>query len=122
MTTTVKILVCCENEIVQDAAALALSGAGYQAIASSDPRQLVGNLEGALALLVDTGRGRQAIALLRDRGFGGRAIVVGVGAPAELSRVAEEVDADGALPLHPLEDRPEGDGRPPRDDRPRRRR
>jgi CheY-like chemotaxis protein len=106
MKNTVKILVCCENEIVQDAAALALSGAGYQAIASSDPRQLVGNLEGALALLVDTGRGRQAIALLRDRGFGGRAVVVGVGAPAELSRVAEEVDADGALPLHPLEDLP----------------
>jgi CheY-like chemotaxis protein len=106
MSAHVKILVCCENEIVQDAAALALSGAGYQAIASSDPHQLLGNLEGALALLVDAGRGRQSIALLRDRGFSGRAVVVGVGAAEELARAAEEADADGSLPLHPLEDLP----------------
>ncbi len=101
-----KILICCENEIVRDAAALALTGAGHQAIASSDPFQLVGNLEGAQALLVDAGRGRQAVALLRDRGFTGRAVVTGVSPPAGLARLAEEIDASGSLPLDPLEDLP----------------
>ena len=104
--TALKILICCENEIVRDAAALALSGAGHQAVASSDPFQLVDNLDGALALLVDAGRGRQAVALLRDRGFNGRALVIGVGVPGELARLAEEIDADGFMPLDPLEDLP----------------
>ena len=40
----VKVLVCCANEIVCDAVALSLSRAGHQAVASSDPVQLVANL------------------------------------------------------------------------------
>jgi len=98
----VKILICCENEIVRDAVSLALSAAGHQAVAS-EPFQLVGNLTGALALVVDAGRGRQAIALLRDRGFTGRALVTGVMSQEELGRLAEELDADGALALDPLD-------------------
>ncbi|HVP66555.1 MAG TPA: response regulator [Anaeromyxobacteraceae bacterium] len=97
-----KILICCENEIVRDAVSLALSAAGHQAVAS-EPFQLVGNLTGALALVVDAGRGRQAIALLRDRGFTGRALVTGVMSQEELGRLAEELDADGALALDPLD-------------------
>jgi len=99
-----KILICCENEIVRDAVALALSGAGHQAIAAAEPFQLVRNMEGAGALVVDAGPGRQAIALLRDRGFTGRAIVTGVHPRAELATLADEIDADGALPLDPLDD------------------
>ncbi len=99
-----KILICCENEIVRDAVALALSGAGHQAIAASEPFQLVGNMEGAAALVVDAGPGRQAIALLRDRGFTGRALVTGVHPAAELAALAEDIDADSALSLDPLED------------------
>jgi len=99
-----KILICCENEIVRDAVSLALSGGGHQAIATSEPFHLVGNLDGAVALVVDAGRGRQAIALLRDRGFTGRALVTGVLARDELQRLGEELDADGILPLDPLDD------------------
>jgi len=99
----VKILICCENEIVRDAVSLALSGSGHQAVAAAEPFQLVGNLESAAALVVDPGRGRQAIALLRDRGFTGRSLVTGVMTPEELARLAEEIDADGTLPLDPLE-------------------
>ena len=98
-----KILICCENEIVRDAVSLALSGSGHQAVAAAEPFQLVGNLESAAALVVDPGRGRQAIALLRDRGFTGRSLVTGVMTPEELARLAEEIDADGTLPLDPLE-------------------
>ena len=98
-----KTLICCENEIVRDAVSLALSGSGHQAVAAAEPFQLVGNLESAAALVVDPGRGRQAIALLRDRGFTGRSLVTGVMTPEELARLAEEIDADGTLPLDPLE-------------------
>jgi len=99
-----KILICCENEIVRDAVSLALSAAGHQAVATAEPFQLLGNLEGAVGLVVDAGRGKQAIALLRDRGFIGRSLVTGVATPEELSRLSEELGADGILPLDPLDD------------------
>ena len=63
----VKVLVCCENEIVGDAVAMSLSKAGHQSVASSDPLQLASNLSGADALVVDGKVGRRAIALLRGR-------------------------------------------------------
>jgi CheY-like chemotaxis protein len=99
-----KILICCENAIVRDAVSLGLSGAGHQTIAASEPFQLLGNLEAAAALVVDASRGRQAIALLRDRGFTGRALVTGVLSPEELAQLSDELDADGTLALDPLED------------------
>jgi CheY-like chemotaxis protein len=104
--SAVKILVCCENEIVCDAVALSLSGAGHQAVASADPMQLASNLAGAGALVVDAVGGRRAIALLRDRGFAGRALVTGVGPMDDLAELARKCGADGALGLDPLEDLP----------------
>ncbi len=101
-----KVLVCCANEIVCDAVALSLSRAGHQAVASSDPTQLVANLAGADALVVDGTGGRRAIALLRDRGFVGRALVTGVAAPKALAELATRCGADGFLELDPLDELP----------------
>jgi CheY-like chemotaxis protein len=103
----VKVLVCCENEIVCDAVALALSRAGHQAVASSDPLQLASNLSGAGALVVDATGGRRAIALLRDRGFHGRTLLTGVASREELVELAKGCEADTTLPLDPLEELPE---------------
>lgn len=101
-----KILVCCGNQIVCDAVALSLSGAGHQAVASTDPMQLASNLTGAGALVVDATGGRRAIALLRDRGFVGRSLVTGIAPPAELAELARKCGAEGALGLDPLEELP----------------
>ena len=103
----VKVLVCCENEIVGDAVALSLSKAGHQSVASSDPVQLASNLAGADALVVDGKAGRRAIALLRDRGFTGRALVTGVASPEELALLATRCGADGSLGLDPLDEVPQ---------------
>ncbi len=103
----VKVLVCCANEIVCDAVALSLSRAGHQAVASSDPVQLVSNLAGADALVVDGAVGRRAIALLRDRGFAGRALVTGVAEPEALALLATRCGADGPLGLDPLDEFPQ---------------
>ena len=99
-----KILVCCESELVREMLALALAGAGHQLTAQDDPFALVGSIPGAGALLVDAARARQAVALLRDRGFLGRSLLVGDGAPDQLARQAAELGADGALPIPPAED------------------
>lgn len=101
-----KILVCCGNQIVCDAVALSLSGAGHQAVASTDPMQLASNLTGAGALVVDATGGRRAIALLRDRGFVGRSLVTGIAPPAELAELARKCGAEGSLGLDPLEELP----------------
>jgi len=103
----VKVLVCCENEIVGDAVALSLSKAGHQSVASADPVQLASNLAGADALVVDGKAGRRAIALLRDRGFTGRALVTGVASPEELALLATRCGADGSLGLDPLDEVPQ---------------
>jgi CheY-like chemotaxis protein len=102
----VKILVCCGNAIVCDAVAMSLSGAGHQAVASTDPMQLASNLAGAGALVVDASGGRRAIALLRDRGFVGRSLVTGIAPPEELVELARKCGADGTLGLDPLEELP----------------
>jgi CheY-like chemotaxis protein len=103
----VKVLVCCENEIVGDAVAMSLSKAGHQSVASADPVQLASNLAGADALVVDGKVGRRAIALLRDRGFTGRALVTGVAPAEELAQLATRCGADGALGLDPLDEIPQ---------------
>jgi CheY-like chemotaxis protein len=87
--------------------ALSLSRAGHQAVASVDPLQLASNLTGAEALVVDGAAGRRAIALLRDRGFAGRALATGVATPEALAELATRCGADGSLGLHPLEELPE---------------
>jgi CheY-like chemotaxis protein len=53
---------------------------------------------------VDGGRAKQAPALLRDRGFSGRALLVGDGSPEDLARQAAELKLDGAVPITPTEE------------------
>jgi CheY-like chemotaxis protein len=101
-----KVLVCCESELVREMMALALAGGGHQVIAEDDPFALVAAIPGASALVVDAARAKQAVALMRDRGFVGRSLLVGDSAPDELGRQAAELGADGALPAMPPEDLP----------------
>ena len=101
-----KILICCDSEIVLQMAGMALEAAGHQVVLERDPHALVPEVPGALALLVDLGRARQAAALLRDRGFTGRALLVGDATPDELLRKARELQLDGAVVLAPPDDLP----------------
>lgn len=99
-----KVLVCCESELVREMVGLALAGGGYQVAAEGDPFALVPAIPGAGALVVDGPRARQTVALMRDRGFVGRSLLIGDGLPEELARQAAELGADGALPATPPED------------------
>jgi len=99
-----KILVCCESELLREMVALALGGAGHQVAAENDPFALLPAIPGAGALVVDQARARQTVALMRDRGFLGRSLLLGDGAPEDLARQAAEVGADGALPTTPPDD------------------
>ncbi len=99
-----KVLVCCESELVREMVGLALAAGGYQVAVEEDPFALVPAIPGAGALVVDGPRARQTVALMRDRGFVGRSLLIGDGLPEELARQAAEVGADGALPAAPPED------------------
>jgi CheY-like chemotaxis protein len=99
-----KILVCAESDILREALTLALGAAGHELEGAADAHLLVPHVEGAGALVVDEARARQGIALLRDSGFAGRALLVGDAPAEELGPLANEVGADAALPLAPPED------------------
>lgn len=101
-----KILICSESEILLQMAGMALEGAGHQVVLDRDPLVLVPQVAGASALLVDAARAKQAVALLRDRGFGGRAILVGTGTPEELAQQARDLGTDGAVAFEPPEELP----------------
>lgn len=99
-----KILVCSESAVVAEAMRLALEPGGHQVTSGSDPFSLTEGAPGAGALLVEPAKARQAVALLRDRGFAGRALVAGDAPAAELEKVCKEADADGTLALTPVDD------------------
>jgi CheY-like chemotaxis protein len=99
-----KILICFDSEILRQLTGMALEGAGHQVILDREPARLAGEGPGAAALLVDAARGKQAAALLRDRGFRGRALLAAEGAPEELRRQGTELGLDGAVSLSPPED------------------
>src|SRR5512145_224421 len=101
-----KILICCESEIVLQMAGMALEGAGHQVALDRDPVALVPQVAGASALLVDAARARQAVALLRDRGFAGRALLVGASGPDELKKQGVDLGTDGVVPFEPPDDIP----------------
>jgi CheY-like chemotaxis protein len=100
----VKVILCCESEILLQVAGGALEAAGIEVSLARDPVALVPDARSAAALLVDAGRARQAPRLLRDRGFSGRALLVGDADPAELAALARSLDLDGALPVAPAEE------------------
>jgi CheY-like chemotaxis protein len=97
----VKVLICCDSEIVLQMAGMALEASGHQVVLEREPARLVAEAGSAQALLVDATRAKQAPALLRDRGFGGRALLIGDGAPEELSGQARALALDGAVAITP---------------------
>jgi CheY-like chemotaxis protein len=97
----VKILICCDSEIVLQTAGMALEAGGHQALRARDAHALVPQVQGAAALLVDAARAKQAVALLRDRGFTGRALLLADGEPDALARQALELHLDGAVAAAP---------------------
>jgi CheY-like chemotaxis protein len=101
-----KVLICCESELVLQVTGMALEAAGHQVVLEREPHALVPEVTGAAALLVDTGRAKQAPALLRDRGFTGRALLVGEGVQEELARAAAELKLDGAVAAPATDDFP----------------
>jgi CheY-like chemotaxis protein len=102
----VKILICCDSEIVLQVTGMALETAGHEVVLGRDARALVPEAASAAALLVDAAHARQAPALLRDRGFAGRALLVGDGGADDLARQARELHLDGAVAASPPDELP----------------
>jgi len=100
----VKILICSENEDLRGTLRVELEAAGHQVVEGAGPGSLVPTAPDAGALLVEPAKAKHAIALLRDRGFAGRALVTYDLPKAELDRQVQEVGADGALAASPRED------------------
>ena len=69
-----------------------------------EPSRLAAESAGAAVLLVDAARAKQAPALLRERGFRGKALLAADGAPDELRRLAGELGLDGAVALSPADE------------------
>jgi CheY-like chemotaxis protein len=99
-----KVLICCDSEIVLRVTGMALEAAGHQVVLDREPARLVPEAPSAAVLLVDAARAKQAAALLRDRGFSGKALLAGDGAPQDLHRQAGELQLDGAVVLSPAEE------------------
>ncbi len=99
-----KVLICCDSELVLQMAGMALEAAGHQVVLEREPQKLVAEAGSAQALLVDAPHAKQAPALLRDRGFSGRALLVADGTPDELLKRASELGLDGAVPITPPEE------------------
>jgi CheY-like chemotaxis protein len=99
----VKILICADSELLLQVAGMSLEAAGHQVVPARDPFALAPAVEGAQALLVDAARARQAAALLRDRGFSGRALLLADGGADDLAAQAKDLQVDGAVELSPPE-------------------
>jgi CheY-like chemotaxis protein len=99
-----KILICFDSEIVLQLTGMALEAAGHQVVVDREPTRLAAETAGAVALLVDAHRAKQAAALLRDRGFRGKALLAADGLPEDLRRLAGELGLDGAVALSPPEE------------------
>ncbi len=99
-----KVLICCESEIVLQMTGMALEAAGHQVVLEREPAKLVAESAGATVLLVDSARARQAPALLRDRGFAGKAILASDSPQLEVARLVGELQLDGSVALSPPDD------------------
>jgi CheY-like chemotaxis protein len=99
-----KVLICCESELVLQMTGMALEAAGHQVVLEREPAKLVAEAAGAAVLLVDAVRAKQAAALLRDRGFAGKALLAVDAAPPDVARTVGELHLDGWLALSPPED------------------
>jgi len=92
-----KVLICSDSEILLQLAGIALESAGHQVFLERDAHALVPEAPGGSALLVDAALGRTAAALLRDRGFAGRVLLLGDAGPEDLSHMARELGLDGSV-------------------------
>jgi CheY-like chemotaxis protein len=99
-----KVLICCDSEIVLQMAGMALEAAGHQVVLDREPAKLAAEAAGAAVLLVDSARAKQAAALLRDRGFAGKALLAGDASADDLARQARELQLDGSVALSPPEE------------------
>ncbi len=90
-----RVLICSDSEILLQLTGMALESAGHQVVLERSAHALVPAAPGAAALLVDAAVARQAAALLRDRGFAGRVILVGDASAEELARTAQDLQLDG---------------------------
>lgn len=105
----VKILICHDNENACTELTLALEAAGHQVVAGTDPHAVAsaavtaGALEDASALLVEPAEARRSVAILRDRGFAGRALLI-VNAQGEEPQDLQQLGLDGVLSLTPAAD------------------
>jgi CheY-like chemotaxis protein len=77
---------------------------GHQVALDRDPHRLISQVAGAAALLVDAQRAKLAPPLLRDRGFTGRALLLGDAPPDALQQQSLELKLDGAVSATPAED------------------
>jgi CheY-like chemotaxis protein len=100
----VKILVCCENERLRATLRAALTSAGHDVTAAAEPASLGAVAAEAGAVVVFRARARRTIALLRDRGFAGRAVVAFDAAEGELPSDPAQLGADAMLSVSPPED------------------
>ncbi len=99
-----KILICSDDEGLRGTLRQALEAAGHQVVDGAAAASLAAAAPEAGALLVEPARAKHAIALLRDRGFAGRALLTSDEPKAELDRRVQELGADGALAASPPED------------------
>ncbi len=99
--TSLKVLICCESEIVLRMTGMALEAAGHRVLLDREPARLAGEAASASVLLVDAARARQAPALLRDRGFRGKALLVADASPDDIAFVAADLQLDGSLAISP---------------------
>lgn len=95
---------CCVDDRVREVLRAALSAAGHEIAAGASPAPLADGASAAGALLVDPPQARRSVAVLRDRGFGGRAVLASSEQRDDLAGKATELGLDGALCTVPPED------------------
>ena len=99
-----KIIVCFENERVRERLRAELSAAGHQVVDGASALALTTAASTAGALLADLACAKLAIALLRDRGFAGRAVLAFDSLPEDAPKQVQRLGADSVLALSPPED------------------
>jgi len=100
----VKVLICSDIPALRDGLRQALSAAGHEVACEATPAALARAAATAGALIVDPDRAKRSLALLRDLGFAGRALLASAGSQEELAEQAKQAGADGTLSLAPQSD------------------
>ncbi len=104
-----RVLICCEGAGLGEALRAPLAAAGHELALDADPAKLAPLAAGAKVLLVAGEGARRATALLRDRGFTGRALLLAgeASAGADPEALLKEAGAERALAPEPAGDLPQ---------------